>query len=167
LKEGFKMSVNEVRKHFTAKGLEDPVFKLDESGATVEMASKTIGVDPALIAKTLAFKVKDKNVLIVARGDSRIDNKKYKQFFNAKAKMLEHDEVLEITGHPVGGLCPFGLKTDLEVYLDLTIKDFSYVYPAAGATDYALKISPIDMATVTNGIWVDVCQSFNDLNKEK
>ena len=161
------MSVNEVRKHFTARGLQDPVFKLDESGATVEMAAKTLGVDPALIAKTLAFKVKDKNVLIVARGDSRIDNKKYKQFFNAKAKMLEHDEVLEVTGHPVGGLCPFGLKTDLEVYLDISIKDFNYVYPAAGAKDFALKISPRDMETITNSVWIDVCQSFNNLNNEQ
>jgi Cys-tRNA(Pro) deacylase len=160
------MSVSEVRNYFTSKGLEDPVFELDSSGATVEMASKTIGVDPALIAKTLAFRVKDKNVLIVTRGDARIDNKKYKQFFSAKAKMLEHDEVLQVTGHPVGGLCPFGLKTDIEVYLDVSIKNFSHVYPAAGAKDFALKISPGEMEDVTKGVWVDVCQGVGELDKQ-
>lgn len=159
------MSVSDVRKHFTEKGLQDPVFKLEESGATVDMAAKTLGVEPALIAKTLAFKVKDNNILIVTRGDLRIDNKKYKHFFNVKAKMLEHDEVLEVTGHPVGGLCPFGLKTDLNVYLDISMKDFTYVYPAAGAKDYALKISLSDMEAVTNGIWIDVCQCIDDINK--
>jgi Cys-tRNA(Pro) deacylase len=152
------MSVEQVRKHFLDRGLKDPVFQLSESGATVDMAAKTIGVEPSLIAKTLAFKLKDKNVLIVARGDSRIDNKKYKQVFNTKAKMMDHDEVLDITGHPVGGLCPFGLKNELEVYLDISIKDFDYVYPAAGSHDYALKISTIEMEKITEGIWVDVCQ---------
>lgn len=151
------MSVEDVKKYFISRGLDDPVFQLEESGATVEMASKTIGVDHALIAKTLAFKLKDKNILIVTRGDARINNKKYKQNFKIKAKMLEHDEVQDITGHPVGGLCPFGLKNDLDVYLDISIKDYDFVYPAAGSRIAALKISPKEIKDLTHGEWVDVC----------
>ncbi len=152
------MSTENVRKYFTDRGLKDPIFELEESGATVELAAKTIGVDPALIAKTLSFKVRDKYILIVTKGDARIDNKKYKQYFGVKAKMLEHDEVEEVTGHPVGGLCPFGLKKELEIYLDTAIKDFDYVYPAAGSRYTALKISPQELELLTSGTWTDVCQ---------
>lgn len=152
------MSEQQVRNYFTDKGLSDPVFILPESGATVDMASKVIGIEPAYIAKTLAFKLKDKDVLIVMRGDFRIDNKKYKQCFKTKAKMMTHDEVTDVTGHPVGGLCPFGLKNKLDVYLDVSIKNFDYVYPAAGSRMAALKISPSEMQQLTSAEWVDVCQ---------
>ena len=153
------MSVDSVRSFFTERGLEDPVFSLDESGATVELASKSMGVEPDLIAKTLAFKVKDENILIVTRGDYKIDNKKYKQYFKVKAKMLEHDEVAEITGHPVGGVCPFGLKNDLKIYLDISIKDYENVYPAAGSQTTALKIAPDAIAELTHSTWIDVCKA--------
>lgn len=153
------MSVDSVRRFFTERGLEDPVFSLDESGATVELASKSMGVEPELIAKTLAFKVKDDNILIVTRGDYKIDNKKYKQYFKAKAKMLEHDEVAEITGHPVGGVCPFGLKNDMKIYLDISIKDYENIYPAAGSQTAALKIAPDAIAELTHGTWIDVCKA--------
>lgn len=153
------MSVDSVRSFFTERGLEDPVFCLDESGATVELASKSMGVEPELIAKTLAFKVKDENILIVTRGDYKIDNKKYKQYFNVKAKMLEHDEVAEITGHPVGGVCPFGLKNDLKIYLDISIKGYENVYPAAGSQTTALKIAPDAIAELTHSTWIDVCKA--------
>jgi Cys-tRNA(Pro) deacylase len=147
-----------VRRFFLDQGMEDPVFELEESGATVEEAAKTLGVDAALIAKTLSFKVKDKSILIVMKGDARIDNKKFKSYFNVKAKMLEHDEVESITGHPVGGLCPFGLKSELEVYLDTSISNFEYIYPAAGSRYTALQISPQELMRLTSGTWIDVCQ---------
>lgn len=152
------MGVEDVRQYFVEKGLDDPVFELPDSGATVELASKTIGVPPELIAKTLSFRLKDRDVLIVMKGDARIDNKKFKQTFNVKAKMLDHDEVSEATGHPVGGLCPFGLRNKLEIYLDISMKGFEYVYPAAGSKTAALKITPKQMQMLTGGAWVDVCQ---------
>lgn len=151
------MSLESVKQFFLEKGLEDPVFELNESGATVELASKTIGVPSELIAKTLAFKLKDKNVLIVVKGDARIDNKKFKQYFRVKSKMLDLAEVEEITGHPVGGVCPFGLKNNLEIYLDISIKEFQYVYPAAGSITSAMKISPSSIKELTDATWVDIC----------
>ena len=142
MKESFFMSVESVKKFFMEKGLQDPVLELEESGATVELASKALGVEPSLIAKTLAFRLKDRDILIVTKGDARIDNKKYKDFFKTKAKMLNHDEVSEITGHPVGGVCPFGLVNPIQVYLDLSLSKYEYVYPAAGSTFAVLKIHP-------------------------
>lgn len=152
------MSVEAVRQFFTNRGLQDPTFKLEESGATVDEAAKSIGVEPASIAKTLAFRLKDEDIIIVARGDAKIDNKKYKEFFKEKARMLEHDEVEKVTGHPVGGLCPFGLRSDLKVYIDVSIKDFEYVYPAAGSRFMALKITPGEIASLVGAQWVDVCK---------
>ncbi|GFP77729.1 YbaK/EbsC family protein [Clostridium fungisolvens] len=152
------MSIESVRNYFLTNGLEDPVFELESSGATVELAAKTLGIDSQYIAKTLAFKLKDRDILVVTRGDAKIDNKKYKHHFNLKAKMLNHDEVLEVTGHPVGGVCPFGLKNKLDIYLDISIKDFEHVYPAAGAHNVALKITPSDIEKLTKALWIDVCQ---------
>lgn len=152
------MAVESVRSFFTERGLPDPVFQLESSGATVALAAKTIGVDPDQIAKTLAFRVKDRNILIVMSGESRVDNKKYKQFFHTKAKMLNHMEVEMVTGHPVGGLCPFGLENPLDIYLDVSIQNYEMVYPAAGSRYTALKITPQLMQELTGGIWVDVCQ---------
>jgi len=151
------MGVENVKKFFLDRGLEDPVFELGDSIATVELAAKAIGVEPALIAKTLTFRLKEKDVIVVACGDARIDNKKFKQCFKAKAKMLTHEEVEEITGHPVGGVGPFGLKNPMDIYLDISLKKFEYVYPAAGSKNAALKIKPGDMEKLTDGIWVDVC----------
>lgn len=152
------MSVESVRNFFKERNQEDPVFELKESLATVELAAEAIGVEPKLIAKTLAFKLKEKDILVVTRGDARVDNKKFRHLFNNKAKMLDLNEVEEITGHPVGGVCPFGLKNPLEVYVDVSIKDFDYVYPAAGSRTTALKISPENMQEITSAEWVDVCQ---------
>ncbi|WML37075.1 YbaK/EbsC family protein [Clostridium sp. OS1-26] len=152
------MSVENVRNFFKERNLEDPVFELEDSGATVELAAQVIGVEAKLIAKTLAFKLKEKDILVVTRGDARIDNKKFRTFFKTKAKMLDLNEVEEITGHPVGGVCPFGLKNPLEVYVDISIKDFDFVYPAAGSRTTALKISPENIQDLTNAEWIDVCQ---------
>lgn len=152
------MSVDSVKKFFIEHGLEDPVFKLDECGATVDLAAKTLGVDPSLIAKTLSFRLKDKDILIVTKGDARIDNRKYKDFFKTKAKMLAHDEVSEITGHPVGGVCPFGLANPIEVYIDVSLQTYEYVYPAAGSAFTALKIRPSKMQELTQAEFIDVCK---------
>ena len=158
MKEGLFMSVESVKKFFIGNGLEDPVFILEECGATVDLAAKTLGVEPSLIAKTLSFRLKDRDILIVTKGDARIDNRKYKDFFKTKAKMLGHDEVADITGHPVGGVCPFGLLNPLEVYIDVSLEKFEYVYPAAGSSFTALKIEPLKMKELTNAIFIDVCK---------
>lgn len=152
------MSVESVKKFFTDNGLKDPVFKLEECGATVDLAAKTLGVEPALIAKTLSFRLKDRDILIVTKGDARIDNRKYKDFFKTKAKMLDHDKVAEITGHPVGGVCPFGLLSPIEVYLDVSLREYEYVYPAAGSRFTALKIQPLKMQELTHAEFIDVCK---------
>ena len=152
------MSVESVKKFFIDNGLKDPVFKLEECGATVDLAAKTLGVDPSLIAKTLSFRLKDRDILIVTKGDARIDNRKYKDFFKTKAKMLDHDEVAQITGHPVGGVCPFGLANPIEVYIDVSLNTYEYVYPAAGSAFTALKIRPQDMQELTDAEFIDVCK---------
>lgn len=151
------MSVENVRRFFLDRNLEDPVFTLDESGATVDLAAETIGVNPEFIAKTLAFNVKEKKVLVVTRGDARVDNKKFKQLFKTKARMINSEDVESSIGHPVGGVCPFGVKDDVEIFIDESIRDFEYVYPAAGSKNTALKISPSQIEELTNASWVDVC----------
>jgi Cys-tRNA(Pro) deacylase len=152
------MSVESVKKFFKDRGIADPTFELGESGATVELASQTLNVDQARIAKTLAFRVKDREVLIVTKGDARIDNRKYKDYFKVKAKFLDQDEVAEITGHPVGGVCPFGLRKPLDVYIDESLSEFDYVYPAAGSIYRAMKIKPSSIQKLTGAEYVDVCK---------
>ena len=116
-------------------------------------------MEPALIAKTLAFKLKDRPVLIVTQGDARIDNRKFKQQFLVKAKMMSAEEVLERTGHPVGGVCPFGLKEPVDIYLDESLRAFEKVYPAAGSKNTCIEITPEALSTITGAKWVDVCKS--------
>lgn len=152
------MALEDVKRFFKDNNLEYEIFELDESTATVELAAKAHGVKPELIAKTMAFKLKDRDILIVTKGDARIDNRKYKDTFKTKCKMLKPDEVLEITGHPVGGVCPFGLRNPLEVYLDISLKNYEYVYPAAGATNSSIRITPADLSKITVAQWVDVCK---------
>lgn len=157
------MSVEDVKKYFKERQLDYKVTEVKDSTATVELAAKALGVKPALIAKTLTFKLKDnRNILLVAKGDARIDNRKYKNYFKVKAKMLKSDEVLEATGHSVGGVCPFGLKNSLGIYLDESLKDFEYVFPAAGSGNSFVKITPDGLQKITDGIWVDVCKDNQD-----
>lgn len=152
------MSLQSVRDFFVAQRLDIPIIELGVSTATVALAAEAHGVEPGRIAKTLAFRVGgDRVVLVVARGDARIDNRKFKEAFG-KGKMLPPEEVAEMTGHPVGGVCPFGLAQPLPVYLDRTLQDFDEVLPAAGSTHTAVRISPAQLAAVTGGEWVDVCQ---------
>ena len=128
------------------------------SSATVTLAAEAYGVEPARIAKTLSLRIGERVVLIVAAGTSRMDNKKVKALFGGKPKMLGLEEVAEITGHEVGGVCPFGLKTPLPVYCDVSLKAFDIVVPAAGSTHSAVKITPARMAELTGAEWVDVCE---------
>ncbi len=152
------MSVESVKSYFIEKNLSYEILEFDDSTETVELAARALGVEPALIAKTLAFKLKDRNILVMAKGDARIDNKKFKQQFQIKGKMMSPDEVLDITGHPVGGVCPFGLKTELSVFLDESLRDFDKVYPAAGSRNSCIEIAPDDLCSITNAQWVDVCK---------
>lgn len=156
------MSVEDVRNYFQERKLNYKVTELQESTATVELAAKALGVQPALIAKTLSFKLKDDQpILLVTKGDARIDNRKYKDFFKVKAKMLKPGEVLEVTGHLVGGVCPFGLKHALKIYLDTSLQDFEHIFPAAGSGNSFVKMTPDELQKVTDGIWIDVCKSGN------
>lgn len=151
------MSLQSVRAFFQSRQLDIPIIELDVSTATVELAAQAHGVEPGRIAKTLAFRVADGRViLLVASGDRRIDNRKFKDAFG-KGKMLPADEVVALTGHPVGGVCPFGLAQPLPVYLDVSLQHYDVVLPAAGAVHSAVRITPAQLAEVTGGEWVDVC----------
>ena len=152
------MSLDSVRRHLSEAAPNLELLETPESSATVELAAAAHGVQPAQIAKTLSFRLKDDVFLVVARGDARLDNKKAKAAFGGKVKMLGLEEVEDITGHPVGGVCPFGLANPLKVYCDVSLKDFDEVIPAAGATNAAVRISPQQMAEITGATWVDVCQ---------
>ncbi|MBN9005908.1 MAG: YbaK/EbsC family protein [Rhizobiales bacterium] len=153
------MSLESVRAFFAEKAPDIAVIESDKSSATVALAAEAYGVEPARIAKTLSLRVNDRVVLIVAAGTARMDNKKMKAVFGAKPKMLGLDEVADITGHEVGGVCPFGLKTALPIYCDVSLKAFDEVVPAAGSINSAVRISPDRMAELVAGEWVDVCQS--------
>ena len=152
------MSIASVRAFFQAHQIDMPIVELESITSTVALAAQAHGVEPGRIAKTLAFKLADGKVfLLVARGDARIDNAKFKAAFG-KGKMLALEEVEALTGHPVGGVCPFGLATPLPVYLDRSLLAFDEVLPAAGSVNSALRISPQFMAEMTQGQWVDACQ---------
>ncbi len=151
------MSLQSVRDFFLSRDLHPSIIELDVSTATVALAAEAHGVEPGRIAKTLAFRVGEGRViLLVASGVARIDNRKFKQAFG-KGKMLPPEEVAEATGHPVGGVCPFGLAQALPVYLDHSLNNFDEVLPAAGSVNSAVRITPALMASVTQGQWVDVC----------
>ncbi len=150
------MSLESVRQFFASHAPDIAIIEAPTSTATVELAAKAHGVKPGQIAKTLSLRAGDQVVLVVVRGDARLDNKKLKQTFGAKVRMLDADSVLQLTGHPVGGVCPFGLATDLRVYCDESLKAFDIVLPAAGDTHTAVQITPARMAELTGADWIDV-----------
>jgi prolyl-tRNA editing enzyme YbaK/EbsC (Cys-tRNA(Pro) deacylase) len=152
------MSLDSVRAFFAEKAPDISVIESDLSSATVALAAQAYGVEPARIAKTLSLRIADRVVLIVVSGTARMDNKKVKARFGGKPKMLGPDEVADITGHEVGGVCPFGLKMPLPVYCDVSLKAFDEVVPAAGSTHSAVRISPMRMAELTAAEWVDVAR---------
>ncbi len=152
------MSFESVRAFFAEKAPDISVIESTQSSATVPLAAAAYGVEPARIAKTLSLRVGERVVLIVTSGTSRMDNKKVKTLFGGKPKMLGLEEVAEITGHEVGGVCPFGLKAPLPIYCDVSMKAFDIVVPAAGSTHSAVKIAPERMAELVGAEWVDVCE---------
>lgn len=152
------MSLESVRAFFAAHAPDIAVIETAESSATVALAASAHGVEPARIAKTLSLRVGERVVLVVARGDARLDNRKAKAALGGKPRMLDAEEVVALTGHPVGGVCPFGLSQPLPVYCDISLKAFDEVVPAAGSTQSAVRISPERMAALTGAEWVDVCQ---------
>jgi prolyl-tRNA editing enzyme YbaK/EbsC (Cys-tRNA(Pro) deacylase) len=153
------MSLESVRAFLATRAPDITIVELDGSTATVALAAEGHGVAPAQIAKTLSLRVKECNLLLVTSGIARLDNKKVKAAFGGKLRMLAPEEVAAITGHPVGGVCPFGLATPLPVYCDVSLKAFDEVVPAAGSTRSALRINPQRLAELVEAEWVDVCQS--------
>ena len=153
------MSIEKGRAYFRALGIEDRVLEFDVSSATVELAAKAVGVEGARIAKTLSFKTPEGCMLILAAGDARVDNHKFKERFHMKARMLTADEVLELVGHPVGGVCPFGCNEGVPVYLDESLKRFETVFPAVGSANSAIELNLDELFRYSKAIeWVDVCK---------
>lgn len=152
------MSIASVQAFFAEHASDLEILENSASTATVSEAANALGVPEGQIAKTLSLRVGDRVVLLVTRGDARLDNRKYKDQFGTKAKMLPSSEVQEITGHPVGGVCPFGLAQPLEVYCDISLRAFAEVFPAAGAPNAAVRIGTERLAEVTQAKWVDVTQ---------
>lgn len=152
------MSLHSVREFFQSRQLDIPIIELETSTATVALAALAHGVEAGRIAKTLAFRLGDGSaLLLVCSGDRRIDNRKFKEALG-RGRMLPPDEVAQLTGHPVGGVCPFGLAQPLPVYLDASLQAYDEVLPAAGDIHAAVRITPAQLAGLTQGQWVDVCQ---------
>lgn len=152
------MSLRSVQDFFATHAPEIKVLETETSSATVALAAEAHGVDPDQIAKTICLKAGDIILLVVTAGMKRLDNRKFRDRFAAKPRMLGAEEVVELTSHPVGGVCPFGLPSELPVYCDVSLKNYAEVVPAAGAINAAVRISPERMAQLTKAEWVDVCQ---------
>ena len=155
------MSIEKVKAYFAGKGMLERVMELEVSSATVDLAAQALGVDGSRIAKTLSFSVDGKPVLVVAAGDARIDNAKFKGFFHTKAKMLSHEEAAQLIGHAVGGVCPFAVNEGVVVYLDESLKRFQTVFPACGSGNSAIELTIAELEQYANcSQWVDVCKNW-------
>jgi prolyl-tRNA editing enzyme YbaK/EbsC (Cys-tRNA(Pro) deacylase) len=154
------MSWESVKKYFSDHNIPNEIILLKESSATVELAAKALGREPGEIAKSLALRLKDGRIIIVVVcGTARIDNQKFKETFQCKAQMLSYDETLALTGHPVGGVCPFALPDNITVYLDESLKRYEAVYPAAGTANSAVRFTIEELVTATKGSWVSITQT--------
>lgn len=158
------MSIAAVREYFAQFGMADQVLEFETSSATVELAAQAVGVIPARIAKSLSFKVDGKAVLIIAAGDAKVDNAKFKAHFHTKAKMLTPDEVTELVGHAIGGVCPFAIKEDVAVYLDESMRRFETVFPAAGSSNSAIQLTCDQLEQYTQNFvaWGDFCKGWQE-----
>ena len=155
------MSIEKVKAYFASKGMLDRVMELSVSSATVDLAAQALGVDGSRIAKTLSFAVDGKPVLVVAAGDARIDNARFKAFFHTKAKMLSHEEAAQLIGHAVGGVCPFAVNEGVAVYLDESLKRFQTVFPACGSGNSAIELNIPELEEHSGCLqWVDVCKNW-------
>lgn len=155
------MSIEKVRAYFAAQGIENRIQEFPVSSATVELAAQALGVEGKRIAKTLSFLAGDQCVLIVAAGDAKVDNPKYKAQFHTKAKMLPHDLVPEYVGHAVGGVCPFAVKEGVAIYLDESLRRFETVFPAAGSANSAIELTIPELERYAQTAqWIDVCKGW-------
>ena len=153
------MALDKAKKHLEKFGLNDKIIIFDESSATVKEAAHALGCTEGHVAKTLSFLVGDKPILLVPAGDNKIDNAKYRHFFGKKAKMIPYESVNEIIGHDVGGVCPFGINDGVDVYLDISLKDYEHVYPACGSSNSAIELTIPKLEECSNyKEWIDVCK---------
>lgn len=151
------MAIDKVKAYFKEFGIENKVMELENSSATVELAAAALGTAPERIAKTLSFLVDDNPILIVAAGDARVDNKKYRTFFGAKAKMIPSEDVERLIGHAIGGVCPFAINEGVKVYLDESLKRFETVFPACGSSNSAIELTMNELEKYSNSSnWIDV-----------
>lgn len=162
------MSFQTVKQFFDEQGRGQDVLQHESSSATVLEAANVLNVIPARIAKTLSFHGAESAFLVVAAGDAKIDNAAFKQRFGLKAKMLDVESVIKLTGHPVGGVCPFALKQDMPVYLDISMQRFSTVFPACGSTNSAIELTCEELERYSYAVkWVDVCKGWQEEDLEK
>ncbi|HCC36106.1 MAG TPA: EBSC protein [Ruminococcaceae bacterium] len=156
------MAIREVREYFKRFGMEDEIMEFEVSSATVELAAEALNCEPRRIAKTLSFMVNGLCILVVTAGDAKIDNTKYKAEFATKAKMLSPEETFEIVGHAIGGVCPFGIGDGIAVYLDISLKRFTTVFPACGSGNSAIELTISQLERFSNcREWIDVCKGWN------
>ncbi len=158
------MSIVRVREYLKGFGLDGSILEFETSSATVELAAQAAGVIPARIAKSLSFMLPDGPILVVAAGDAKVDNPRFKATFHTKAKMLSFDECATLIGHGVGGVCPFALNEGVKTYLDVSLKRFETVFPACGSANSAIELAPERLADVAQGFsgWVDVCKGWRE-----
>ena len=156
------MSIEKVREYFRPLGMEERIREFSVSSATVELAAVAVGVEGARIAKSLSFKVDDQPIIIVVAGDTKVDNSRYKAYFHTKAKMLTFEEAHDRIGHDVGGVCAFALPEDVKVYLDVSLKRFETVFPAAGSDNSAIELTCEELEQCASNFveWVDVCKAW-------
>lgn len=155
------MAIEKVKAYFRKYGMEERIREFEVSSATVELAAAALNCEPQRIAKTLSFLVGEHAVLVVAAGDAKIDNPKYKAQFGTKAKMLSPEEVENLVGHAVGGVCPFGINEGVEVYLDVSLKRFDTVFPACGSSNSAIELTIPELMEYSGyAAWVDVCKGY-------
>lgn len=157
------MSFENAKLHLERMGFQDRIKEFNVSSATVLLAASAVGCEPSNIAKTMSFKIENKAILIVAAGDTKIDNQKFKAEFHTKAKMLTPDEVKDYIGHEIGGVCPFGVKDGVDIYFDKSLTRFDFIYPACGSSNSAVKLSCEELEKIVGKFkWIDVCK-FQDI----
>lgn len=155
------MSIERVKTYFKKYGMEEKIREFEVSSATVELAAAALHCEPQRIAKTLSFKLEEQAILIVAAGDAKVDNPKYKAKFGKKAKMLSAEEVEEMVGHGVGGVCPFAVNENVKIYLDVSLKRFDTVFPACGSSNSAIELTITELEKYSGyEEWVDVCKGY-------
>ncbi|MEK3714407.1 YbaK/EbsC family protein [Paenibacillus sp. FSL R7-0333] len=157
------MAIEKVKDFFKQYGMDSQIKEFEVSSATVDLAASALGCEPERIAKTLSFMVNGQAALVVAAGDAKVDNKKFKEYFKTKAKMLSPDEAIDRVGHAIGGVCPFAIKNDVSVYLDISLKRFETIYPACGSSNSAIELTIKQLEQYSSySEWIDACKGWND-----